>query len=102
MEKVVWKQRSKCQWLEEGDRNTRYFHTVAKSRRRNNKVERILDSNNLWRSTDEEITSIFLEYFSKIYKTSSPTEMEKVFQVTERKVDNEMNVVLLREFVAKK
>ena len=77
----------------------RYFHMVATSRRRNNKVKRILDSNNQWQSTKEDITSVFLDYFSNIYKTSSPIEMENVFQVTERKVDDEMNAALLREFV---
>ena len=41
---------------------------------------------------------MFLDYFSNIYKTSSPTKMEKVFQVTTRKVDYQMNADLLREF----
>ena len=62
-------------------------------------MKRILDSNNQWQSTKEDITSVFLDYFSNIYKTSSPIEMENVFQVTERKVDDEMNAALLREFV---
>ena len=63
-------------------------------------VESIMDSNNQWRSTENDITNIFLDYFSDIYKTSSPTELENVFLVIERKVDDEMNAGLVREFTA--
>lgn len=33
-----WKQRARCIWLSQGDRNTRYFHAVATSRMRRNLV----------------------------------------------------------------
>jgi hypothetical protein len=34
-EELKWYQRSKAQFLLEGDSNTRYFHSVANSRHRN-------------------------------------------------------------------
>lgn len=33
-----WAQRARCRWLSEGDNNTRFFHSYASSRLRQNKV----------------------------------------------------------------
>ena len=38
-EEAKWKQRSKEDWLRNGDRNTRYFHARANKKKRRNTVE---------------------------------------------------------------
>ena len=40
-EEILWRQRAKTAWLKEGDRNTKYFHSVASKRKRNNRISRI-------------------------------------------------------------
>ncbi|KAK2660062.1 hypothetical protein Ddye_006595 [Dipteronia dyeriana] len=40
-EKIYWKQRSRVNLLEAGDRNTKYFHSRATTRKRKNCVERL-------------------------------------------------------------
>ncbi|KAF7823597.1 reverse transcriptase [Senna tora] len=37
-EELFWKQKSRCQWIIEGDRNTRFYHTSTMIRRRRNKI----------------------------------------------------------------
>lgn len=43
-----WRQRAKLFWLKEGDANTRFFHTSANARRKNNKISKLQDDSGVW------------------------------------------------------
>ncbi|OMP02012.1 reverse transcriptase [Corchorus capsularis] len=42
-EELLWRQRSKKHWLKEGDKNTRFFHAVASSRKQKKQILSIED-----------------------------------------------------------
>lgn len=42
-EEIMWYQRSRVQWLKEGNRNTKVFHNKANQRRRKNAIEKLKD-----------------------------------------------------------
>jgi hypothetical protein len=45
IEEMLWLQRSRIDWLREGDRNTKFFHHKAVWRARRNKITKFRDDN---------------------------------------------------------
>ncbi|KAM1836892.1 hypothetical protein ACFX13_019061 [Malus domestica] len=43
-EETYWSQRSRVQWLQEGDRNTKFFHLRVSNRKRKNTIKGLRDA----------------------------------------------------------
>ena len=54
LEETHWRQLSREIWLKEGDRNTGFFHRMARAHRRNNSLDRI-KINGEWLLEEQEI-----------------------------------------------
>ena len=68
LDEISWQQKSRVLWLKEGDKNTKYFHSVANSHRRNNAI-RQLNINNVVSSDQEAILDF------KLLPTSVPEDV---------------------------
>lgn len=40
-DELAWKQRSRIQWVKQGDKNTRFFHRIATSHKRFNYIDQL-------------------------------------------------------------
>jgi hypothetical protein len=47
-EEAMWFQKSRSQWIKDGDRNTRYYHVKTVTRRRRNKIMMLRNEQNEW------------------------------------------------------
>ena len=68
---LYWAQQSRIRWLKEGDRNTKFFHTVASNKRRKNTIgsievngEKVDDPSQIKSEAVKFFKSIFREEFS--------------------------------------
>jgi hypothetical protein len=86
MEEVIWRQRSRAVWLKDGDRNTKFFFSKAAQRKKVNEIKSLKDVNVLWRHGEENVERVLFEYYSDLFATSDPTEIEETCQVVSGKL----------------
>ncbi|XP_075665701.1 uncharacterized protein LOC142635432 [Castanea sativa] len=100
-EEIYWGQRAKAHWLKEGDKNTKFFHTQASERRKQNTILGIEDSQGRWCNERDSIAQVAVEYFETIYETNSPTLIHEIIAAIPTKVIAEMNESLNKNFTRK-
>jgi hypothetical protein len=70
LEEVSWRQKSRALWLREGDNNTKFFHRLANSHRRNNLVESLVVNGNMTADLvviKEHIVNFYKQLYSEQY-----------------------------------
>ncbi|GAV62975.1 hypothetical protein CFOL_v3_06497 [Cephalotus follicularis] len=66
-EGAFFKQKSRIQWLKEGDSNTVFFHRVAKVRQSKNHIAKILNEHGAWLESQQDIAQAGVEYFKNLF-----------------------------------
>ncbi|GKU96985.1 hypothetical protein SLEP1_g10165 [Rubroshorea leprosula] len=69
-EEDMWFMKSRIQWIQNGDRNTKFFHVSALKRRSYNRILGLKDDTGSWITNATAIESIITSYFKSLYKTS--------------------------------
>ena len=77
-EELWLQQRSRVQWLGEGDRNTKYFHHRISERRRKNTIVGLWNDEGAWCESKESIVKIVIGYFENIFTSTHPSRVEEV------------------------
>ena len=67
---------------------------------RKNLIEGMEDSSGTWHETPKAIENIVTKYFSSLFTTSNPSEIERVIDTIQAVVSKPMNCVLGRDFQA--
>ena len=69
--------RSRCKWIEEGEKNTSYFLNLEKCRQTNNKISAICTKNGHYVYNSEDILHEGHTYYEKLYSRTS-VESDKI------------------------
>ncbi|KAK5772336.1 hypothetical protein PVK06_048621 [Gossypium arboreum] len=59
--------KSQFVWLTNGDRNTKYFHNRARTRRKSNEIEGLIIGNGVWCFDDDKLRQHAVGYFQELY-----------------------------------
>ncbi|XP_028076024.1 uncharacterized protein LOC114278181 [Camellia sinensis] len=67
MKEISFRQKSRCLWLKDGDRNTKFFHRMANAHRRVNQIGRIR-VNGLEFSSSEEVKASIVGFYEHLFR----------------------------------
>ncbi|KAL0799496.1 hypothetical protein Bca101_054671 [Brassica carinata] len=93
-EEQFWQQRSRIQWLKNGDRNTGFFHAATRTRRTINLIPVLEDDHGGVVYEEQDITRVISEYFNRIFTTNGNTSFTQLQGLLTPKVTPEMNKML--------
>ncbi|KAK6164390.1 hypothetical protein DH2020_001254 [Rehmannia glutinosa] len=75
-EESFWRQRARVDWLKDGDRNTKFFHSRAKARNYNNYIHGFLSDNEVWLSQPEQMFAHTTDFFTTLFSSCKPSDSE--------------------------
>ncbi|XP_075507347.1 uncharacterized protein LOC142544167 [Primulina tabacum] len=96
-EELHWKQKAKEHWLQYGDLNTQFFHSVATQRKEMNRIKSLDDDSGVRHSNITDICKVVSTYFENLFEDADAI-YEPVMQVVDRVVTNEVNESLTAPF----
>ena len=93
-EEKMWQQRSQVQWLENGDKNTKFFHGIATQRNRQNFIKGLRDEEGVWQNDEHTFSGLLVGFYEKLFASSNPQNMERILNGVKEVVTDSMRTKL--------
>ena len=97
-EEMMWMQRSRVDWLKEGDRNTKFFHRRAKWRARKNRIKKLIDAAGAAHTDHATMAAMVSDYFSTLFTADNSICPDPVINLINCRVSDRMNTGLCADF----
>jgi hypothetical protein len=98
-EEILWRQKSRIQWLKEGDRNTKFFHRSTIQRRHTNHITQLISDNGKIIHSHEDLEEELVAYYQNLLTEPQKDRSQAITRVTQHiptLIMEEKNVTLLR------
>ena len=102
-EEMYWRQKSRELWLQDGDRNTKFFHNSAKQKRTNNTIFHIKDASGNLLTNENLIRSEGLNFFKnllapEVFPSPSQAQVDEILESIPTVVTAQENEILMAPF----
>ncbi|OMO90423.1 Endonuclease/exonuclease/phosphatase [Corchorus olitorius] len=91
-EQIFWMQKSRFNWIIQGDRNTKFYHTVTAKRRVRNRISRVKGKDGNWKGDQKEIEATFYKAYEEIF-----TKEDEASESDIREVLQNLNITTLND-----
>uniref|UniRef100_A0A0A8XR28 Reverse transcriptase domain-containing protein n=1 Tax=Arundo donax TaxID=35708 RepID=A0A0A8XR28_ARUDO len=96
---LYWKQRAHVNWLEKGDRNTKFYHQYASDRRRRNKIKKLVKDDGGVVTEVAVMCGVVTNFYKSLFE--SHAGYDDLLQYVQSCVTNDMNHILMEEIIEK-
>lgn len=79
-EEILWYQKSRIEWISNGDRNTSFFHMSTIRRRWRNTITTIKDDSGHWVHDKSQVKHLFVNFFTKLFTEEGESDLKAVPQ----------------------
>ena len=77
---VFWKQRAHVNWLEKGDKNTKFFHSWCSERRRRNRIGKHKKEDGGWVGDEVEKQEFISNHFVQLFRSGAMGDTHQLLQ----------------------
>eukprot|EP00253_Pinus_taeda_P030821 PITA_30821 len=81
-EEIFWRQKSRVQWLKEGERNTKFFHRAAIANRTHNRISSIKNEEGELHISHEAIEVVLVQHFQGITQKNNSDREHFIREIT--------------------
>jgi hypothetical protein len=92
------RQRSRVDWLREGDRNAAFFHSKATARKRMNRISALIREDGSVCEDQTEIKGLVHHFYEDLFSFEHVVSMDTVLDAIPLKVDDQMNGSMCKEY----
>lgn len=79
-EEAYWRQKAHLKWLQEGDRNTSFFHSIAVQKRAATSIRELTDDSGARVSDPSLISSMVVDYYHSLFSSQGCIPSEELQQ----------------------
>ena len=94
------KQRAHAHWLDNGDRNTKFFHQFASERKKRSCICKLVMEDGSVVEQEWEKQHVITNYYKDLFHANAGGHSDELLQYVLPKVTQEMNMSLIKEFTA--
>uniref|UniRef100_A0A803PIZ5 Reverse transcriptase n=1 Tax=Cannabis sativa TaxID=3483 RepID=A0A803PIZ5_CANSA len=95
-QETIWRQKSREIWLQEGDRNSKFFHASTVIRRKQNFIDSISEDGSRWISGRSNVGNYFLSKFKETFHASQVSLGDCIKELVNPLISEECNEELVR------
>ncbi|KAG5556480.1 hypothetical protein RHGRI_006924 [Rhododendron griersonianum] len=96
-EEMYLHQRSRVNWLNYGDRNSKFFYTTLIQRRQRNQILRLKAHDGVWKESEDDINLEIGHYFTSLFEDDGPRDFSTSIEHISPSVTREMNRILTKQ-----
>lgn len=87
---------AKSFWLSRCDLNTKHFHRVVNSRKKNNTINKLKNQHASWVEKSPELDAIIVEHFNELFK-SAPGDLNPVLHCLQPSITTDQMVCYVQQ-----